>query len=136
MNTENNKENDIKNQQNIITSDNYARHAGRDKSQKRIAKQYWEMFRKALLTVEKDLKVSLLEHAVREAYVDNNVLVALLKKLLPDMSEEVINDNRRIILIAPNQKVDLSQTGNVLLDTKNLRVVGGDNVNDSPNGHG
>jgi len=31
---------------------------------------------------------TLIEHAVKEAYSDNGVLIAILKKILPDMSQQ------------------------------------------------
>ena len=43
-----------------------------------------ELFREALAQVEKENKISLLVHAVRRAYLEDTVLIALLKKILPD----------------------------------------------------
>ena len=43
-----------------------------------------QLFRDALEQVEKGKGKSLLVHAVETAYKDNLVLVALLKKILPD----------------------------------------------------
>ena len=43
-----------------------------------------EMFRLAIEQVEKEKGTSLLVHAVQRAYVEDTVLVALLKKILPD----------------------------------------------------
>lgn len=50
-----------------------------------------ELFRNALAQVELEKKKSLLVHAVRRAYKDNSVLIALLKKILPDKIESEVN---------------------------------------------
>ena len=54
-----------------------------------------ELFRNALAQVEKEKKVSLLFHAVNRAYQDDNVLVALLKKILPDKLYTEIEDKTK-----------------------------------------
>lgn len=46
-----------------------------------------QMFRDAIAEVEKKKKKSLLIHAVERAYTSDVVLVSILKKILPDMSE-------------------------------------------------
>lgn len=43
-----------------------------------------ELFREALELVQTEKKTTLLEHAVRKAFESENVLIALLKKILPD----------------------------------------------------
>ena len=44
-----------------------------------------EALRKAVKAVEKDKDKTLLRHFVEQAYEDKNVLVALMKKFLPDL---------------------------------------------------
>ena len=46
-----------------------------------------EQLRDALDVVGKKKGKSLMQHAVEEAYRDNVVLVALMRKLIPDLSE-------------------------------------------------
>mgnify|MGYP001588647568 CR=1 FL=1 len=55
-----------------------------------------ELFREALSAVEKKNDKSLLQHAVERAYIEDTVLIALLKKILPDkiMADVDINENR------------------------------------------
>ena len=48
-----------------------------------------ELFRQALEKVEKENDKTLLTHAVERAFADNNVLIALLKKMLPDKLETI-----------------------------------------------
>ena len=50
----------------------------------RTRKPEIELFREALAKVEKEKDMSLLEHAVRLSFKSEAVLVALLKKILPD----------------------------------------------------
>lgn len=45
-----------------------------------------EIFRTAMDKLTKEKKIGLIEHAVRQAYDDTNVLVAVLRKVLPDLS--------------------------------------------------
>ena len=42
--------------------------------------------REAIQKVQKERKSDLLEHFVRQAFEDNKVLVALAKKIIPDLS--------------------------------------------------
>lgn len=44
-----------------------------------------EALREAIKTAEKTKDKTLLAHAVEQAYEDNKVLIALLKKIIPDM---------------------------------------------------
>jgi len=46
-----------------------------------------ELFRQAMAEVEVEKKKSIIRHAVERAYVDDGVLVALMKKILPDKLE-------------------------------------------------
>jgi hypothetical protein len=50
-------------------------------------KAFVEQLRDAITKVAKKKGRTLMEHAVERAYVDDMVLVALMKKLLPDLSE-------------------------------------------------
>jgi len=50
-----------------------------------------ELFRKALAEVEATKKTTLLNHAVERAFKDDGVLIALLKKMLPDKLETKID---------------------------------------------
>lgn len=43
-----------------------------------------QLFREALAAVEKDQNKSLLRHAVERAFKEDAVLIALLRKMLPD----------------------------------------------------
>ena len=58
------------------------------------------LLKKAIAKVEKEKKVSLYEHFVERALVSDMVLVALLKKLLPDKAGiELPNEGDNITLI-------------------------------------
>lgn len=46
-----------------------------------------EQLRLAIKSVQKDKDFTLLEHFVEQAYKDNTVLVALMKKLVPDCKQ-------------------------------------------------
>lgn len=46
-----------------------------------------EELRAAIREVEKGKKTKLLKHFVKKAYEDNRVLIALMKKILPDISQ-------------------------------------------------
>ena len=50
-----------------------------------------DALRTAITAVEKENKITLLEHFVRRAYENDSVLVALCKKFLPDMKSLVWN---------------------------------------------
>ena len=50
-----------------------------------------EALRKAVKAVEKERGISLLKHFVEQAIDDKTVLVALMKKFLPDMKSQDIN---------------------------------------------
>ena len=52
-----------------------------------------ELFRQAILQVEKKKNKSLLVHAVERAFIEDDVLNALLKKILPDKID--LNDSGR-----------------------------------------
>lgn len=45
-----------------------------------------EQLRKAIAKVQKDKDLTLLEHFVEQSYKDNKVLIALIKKFCPDLS--------------------------------------------------
>lgn len=46
-----------------------------------------QKFREALARVEGEKGVELLEHAIRTAFEDKNVLIAVIRKILPDLSQ-------------------------------------------------
>lgn len=50
-----------------------------------------EALRKAIKTVEKKEKKKLLRHFVERALTNDNVLIALMKKLVPDIKREDLN---------------------------------------------
>lgn len=52
-----------------------------------------QLFREALARVEKEKGVSLLVHAVRQAYKDTPVLISLLRKMLPDLIQSEGEEN-------------------------------------------
>jgi len=59
-----------------------------------------DVFRQALITVEKDKKQKLYEYAIERAFVSDIVLVAILKKLIPDKTGiELPNEGDSITLI-------------------------------------
>ncbi len=61
-----------------------------------------QLFRDALVKVEKEKNTSLLEHAVKRAFVEDNVLIAVMKKMLPDLSQdEGLRDLVRTYLVRP-----------------------------------
>ena len=63
-----------------------------------------DQLNKALAKVEKEKKISLIEHAVRRAYVDDIVLNALLKKILPDKIDNgEMFKGANIVLIRSNE---------------------------------
>jgi hypothetical protein len=59
-----------------------------------------ELFREALEKVEKEKNMTLLEYATRQAFKSENVLIALMKKMLPDkMEDEGLKQLARTFLI-------------------------------------
>ncbi len=58
-----------------------------------------QQLREAIERVQKKKKVDLLEHMVERAYEDNKVLIALAKKIVPDLSTVSgdLNIRQRII---------------------------------------
>ena len=48
-------------------------------------------FLEAIKKVQKKKKKTLLEHAIEEAYKDNKMLVAILKKIIPDLKAHTIS---------------------------------------------
>jgi len=51
----------------------------------RPKKSISEMLEKAIKKVQKDKDCTLLEHFVRRAYEDDRVLIAVMKKIIPDL---------------------------------------------------
>lgn len=66
------------------------------------------MLREALAQVEVEKKESLILHAVRKAYKSEPVLIAILKKVLPDLKEDPSLKElaRTIIMRAENNDRD------------------------------
>ena len=62
---------------------------GRPKDRKLLS--FVQQLRNAVETVGRRKRKQLMQHAVEQAYVDNTVLIALLKKLIPDLHETDIN---------------------------------------------
>ena len=52
-----------------------------------------QLFREALARVEKEKGVSLLVHAVWQAYKEGPVLISLLRKMLPDLIQSEGEEN-------------------------------------------
>ena len=50
-----------------------------------------EMLRQAAAEVEAEEKVSLYKHAIKQAYKDNGVLIAIIKKFVPDITKSDID---------------------------------------------
>ncbi|MFA6358593.1 MAG: hypothetical protein WCY09_08060 [Candidatus Omnitrophota bacterium] len=50
-----------------------------------------EQLRNAIKTVEKDKGKSLMQHAIERAYVEDTVLIAILRKLIPEKTETDLN---------------------------------------------
>ena len=68
-------------------------------------------FRTAIQAVEKKKGKSLLQHLIEQAFIDNQVLVAVGKKILPDKVEDMSELKDRIIIIRPaNAKEVKGQT--------------------------
>ena len=53
----------------------------------RVANPIIQQFRDALKKVEKEKGISLIEHCVKEAYVEPALANAILKKMLPDLQK-------------------------------------------------
>jgi predicted small metal-binding protein len=70
----------------------------------RPAKPETEILRKALESARKKHGKHLIEHAIEQAYIDNVLCSAILKKILPDKIENDFVDGARIILIRPAKK--------------------------------
>ena len=69
-----------------------------------VRKPEIELFRQAIAKVEKEQNKSLLEHAVKKAFESENVLIALMKKILPDLTEDkALREAVRTFLIRPKQ---------------------------------
>ena len=65
-----------------------------------------EQLAKAIKVVEKAKGKSLMQHAIERAYVEDTVLIALLRKVLPDEIKNEITgkDGGAIIINYPNAK--------------------------------
>lgn len=68
-----------------------------------------ERFKKALKEVEKQKEISLLKHFINRAYESDQVLVALMKKVLPDKAESFIETESKPN-IHPNKVIIFSDT--------------------------
>jgi hypothetical protein len=73
--------------------------------------EYRKMLDLAMKAKTKEHKMSLIEHAVEQAYSDNTVLTAILRKLLPDLravDANITQDSpfRLIIDLSPKSKPD------------------------------
>jgi len=64
-----------------------------------------ELFRAALEKVEQEQGTTLLEHAVKRAFTSEAVLVAVLKKILPDLTHDKgVSEAVRTFLIRANDR--------------------------------
>jgi hypothetical protein len=72
---------------------------GRPKGSSTTIKQ----FREALKNVEAKQGKTLLQHAIEQAYKDHTVLIAMVKKILPDLTEgyieEVIKHEEHVVKV-------------------------------------
>ena len=69
------------------------------------AKSPWrDELEEAIITVQKRKRKKLMVHAVEQAFVDNKVLVAILKKFLPDLKSGELNVSGEISLKPPTVK--------------------------------
>lgn len=71
----------------------------------RPARPEIQELREALEKARKNHDKSFLEHFVEKAYQDNNVAIALAKKILPDLTDMSADLRGRIILIRPPQDI-------------------------------
>jgi hypothetical protein len=75
-----------------------------------------EILQEAVRTVEKEKRKSLFEHFVRQAFKDKQVLVALMKKFIPDRKQteiepgEGLQDFMRIYLPKKDGMVSTAKT--------------------------
>ena len=51
---------------------------------------------KALQKISEEQKVPFWEHVIRQAYLDNKVLVAVMNKLVPNLEKSDLNHNSSI----------------------------------------
>lgn len=54
------------------------------------------LFRESLKKIEKEKGMTLLEHAIRKAFTDKEVLKTMLNKMLPDLSEGYMEQDTTI----------------------------------------
>ena len=57
-----------------------------------------QQFLAALQTVEENEKKKLLQHLCEQAFIDNKVLVALAKKILPDITETNLKTDKPLLI--------------------------------------
>lgn len=64
-----------------------------------------ELVRQAMLETERERKKSLWKHLVEKCYEDNAVLIAVAKKFMPDMTEDVsMRELIRTFLVRSNDR--------------------------------
>lgn len=66
-------------------------HSGNPKGKPKGSKDFAVALLKAIKRVEKEQKINLLKHFVEQAIVDNKVLIALVKKFMPDLRQTDLN---------------------------------------------
>ena len=69
-----------------------------------------ELVRLAIEETNRQKKKSLWKHLIEQCYEDNNVLIAVAKKFMPDMVQDV-SDRRQIIIEITNEinKIELTR---------------------------
>jgi hypothetical protein len=59
---------------------------------------------KNIAMVEKEKEENLLTHFTKRAYKNDNVLIALMRKLLPDKAQDEITGDFKLIIKRPGNK--------------------------------
>jgi len=57
----------------------------------RAGEAFVEQLKSALIIVEGVKKKTLMQHAIERAFLEDTVLIALLRKLIPDLTETGVN---------------------------------------------
>lgn len=70
-----------------------------------------EIFKEALMKLKDEYGVDILEHAVARSYKNDNVLIALMRKMVPDLSaiestNFTLEDMAKLIAGEPNKEME------------------------------
>jgi hypothetical protein len=89
--------------------------------------EYFTKLQKAIKHVEKAKGKKILIHAVEQAYEDNQILNALLKKLLPDISstelQGTINAQSQLILIRASEQNQEQKVIDITAESKQIETT-------------